>query len=145
MEGICRLEWCEDESDALHQFEPTSLCTEGESDSSHGTGSFVLSLLNSLCWEVLYFQPEGIGFKMWVRQATEVLVISAESETLLLPSYKPALLFFSFLFAPSLLIFDLLPSFPTPSLFAGSGFIQIILSGFNSLFWFDLGYSCRYL
>ena len=59
--------------------------------------------------------------------------------TLLLPSYKPALLFF--LFVPSLLIFDLLPSFPTPSLFAGSGFIQIILSGFNSLFWFDLGYS----
>lgn len=31
---------------------------------------------------MLYFQPEGIGFKMWVRQATEVLVISAESETL---------------------------------------------------------------
>ena len=32
-EGICRLEWCEDESDALHPFEPTELCTEGENDS----------------------------------------------------------------------------------------------------------------
>ena len=29
---------------------------------------------------MLYFQPEGIGFKMWVRQVTEVLVISAERE-----------------------------------------------------------------
>lgn len=57
-EGICRLEWWEDESDALHHFQPTMLRTEGESDSSHSRGSFVLIPLKSSRWEVLFSQPE---------------------------------------------------------------------------------------
>lgn len=58
-EGICRLEWCEDESDTLHHFQPTAFCTKGENDSSHGRGSFVL-LLNSSHWEV----PGQIALKL---------------------------------------------------------------------------------
>lgn len=55
--------------------------------------------------------------------------------TLLLPIYKPTLLFFQPLLRCSL------PSSRTPSLSAVSGFIQIISSGFTSLFWFDQSYS----
>lgn len=48
------------------------------------------------------------------------LLNSLPIATLLLPCYKPALLFFfihSLLLFTSLLIFELLPSFPTHSLF----------------------------
>lgn len=61
-----------------------------------------------------------------------------------LPSYKPALLFSLFFpLLASLLILVSLLSLPTPAVFVLPGFIQIMLSGFTSLFWFDLGYSAE--
>lgn len=86
MEGICRLEWCEDESDTLHHFQPTTLCTEGENDSSNSRRSFVL-LLSSSHWEALFSQPES--FKSWGachRSAgVDVCASKAESDFSLIP------------------------------------------------------------
>lgn len=76
------------------------------------------------------------------------LLNSLPIATLLLPCYKPALLFF-FSFIPCcflLLCWSLnySPPFPLIPFFELSGFIQIcFLSGFTSLFWFDPGYSAE--
>lgn len=75
------------------------------------------------------------------------LLNSLPIATLLLPCYKPALLFFSFIPCCFLLLcwsLNYSPPFPLIPFFELSGFIQIcFLSGFTSLFWFDPGYSAE--
>jgi len=66
-EGICRLEWCEDESDTRHHFQPTTLYTQEWLEPQQR--SFVLILQNS-------FFSQHVGayyFKARVTQATEAV------------------------------------------------------------------------